>query len=157
MPEKISYICSRMTNQHTCCGMQEFRRALKAHGLKATSQRITVHEAMMNLGHACADDVCRYLGDCKDRITVASVYNILAGLAECGIYRSRLSSNNKMYFDVDPAPHIHLYDEVNHSYMDVTDDEFLSEIREHFRHRRFKGYKVSDVEVQIVCHPTRRK
>lgn len=146
-----------MSDAYRTSEIEKFKLALKEHGLKATSQRLSVHEAMMGLGHACADDVCKYFGNIKDRITVASVYNTLAQMAECGIYRCRMSSNSKMYFDVNPAPHIHLYDSVNHTYTDVMDDEFLAEIREHFRHRRFKGYKVSDVEVQIVCQPTRKK
>ena len=37
--------------------LDEFRSRLKRHGLKATRQRLEVHEAMMALGHASADMV----------------------------------------------------------------------------------------------------
>ena len=37
--------------------VEEFKRLLKKHNLKATQQRIAVHEAMLALGHASADMV----------------------------------------------------------------------------------------------------
>ena len=44
-------------NTHKCPTMEEFKALLKKHSLKATPQRLAVHEAMMSLGHACADMV----------------------------------------------------------------------------------------------------
>ena len=52
----------------------EFRTVLRRHGLKATRQRMAVHDAMMALGHASADRVTEELaarGEVKG--TVASV------------------------------------------------------------------------------------
>ena len=85
--------------------LDEFRSRLKRHGLKATRQRLEVHEAMMALGHASADMVTEEIarrGIVK--VTVASVYNILSQLADLKIYSRRLSSNNKMYFDINNFP-----------------------------------------------------
>ena len=44
-------------NTHKCPNLEEFKAILKKHSLKATPQRLAVHEAMMNLGHASADMV----------------------------------------------------------------------------------------------------
>ena len=88
--------------------LDEFRSRLKRHGLKATRQRLEVHEAMMALGHASADMVTEEIarrGIVK--VTVASVYNILSQLADLKIYSRRLSSNNKMYFDINSFRHMH--------------------------------------------------
>ena len=74
---------------------------LKKNGLKATPQRLAVHEAMTHLGHASADQVAEFIdkkGETK--ITMASVYNTLCQMALLGIYSYRHSAANKMFFDV---------------------------------------------------------
>lgn len=134
-----------------------FISRLKKHSMKATSQRLAVHEAMYRLGHASADMVCEHIASKCTSVTTASVYNILNEMAEIGIYRRRFSSNNKMYFDVTTAPHIHLYDKENHAYKDVFDDELMEMIESKLRKRRFRGYSVDSIDIQLVCHPTRKK
>ena len=138
--------------------MEEFKKVLRSHSLKATSQRLMVHKAMLELGHASADMVCEKIGhDQGGSISVASVYNILTQMAMLGVYQHRLSSNNKMYFDVNTFKHIHLYDSVNNEYKDVMDDELVALVENHLKDRRFRGYKVDAVDIQIVCHPSSRK
>ena len=138
--------------------MEEFKLILKKHSLKATPQRLAVHEAMITLGHACADMVTEEIA-CKGnaKITVASVYNVLTQMAMLGIYDYRLSANNKMYFDVNTFKHIHLYDHENHVFKDVMDDELISMIEAHLARKRFKGYKVEGVDIQLIGKPTRKK
>ena len=138
--------------------MDEFRQSLKKHSLKATPQRLAVHEAMLALGHASADMVTEYvLQETETKVTIASVYNILTQLAELGIYSHRMTPNNKMYFDVNTFKHLHLYDSVNHTLTDVMDEELLEMIESHLKKRRFRGYSVDNIEIQLIAHPTRRK
>ena len=138
--------------------MDDFRLSLKKHSLKATPQRLAVHEAMLALGHASADMVTDYvLQKTETKVTIASVYNILTQLAELGIYSHRMTPNNKMYFDVNTFKHLHLYDSVNHTLTDVMDEELLEMIETHLKKRRFRGYSVDNIEIQLVAHPTRKK
>ncbi len=134
-----------------------FRKALKSHGLKATEQRLAIHTAMMDLGHASADMVREHIVSHGGKITVASVYNTLTQLALLGIYKHRLSANNKMYFDVNTFKHIHLYDVYNNQYKDVIDEELVSTVESALKKRRFKGYRVDGIDIQILCHPSHRK
>ena len=137
---------------------EDFRKALKDKGLKATAQRLAVHGAMMELGHASADMVHSYLkdsgGDCP---SVASIYNILSQMAAIGVYKHRLSASSKMFFDVNVHKHLHLYDTVNNEYRDLLDEELTSMVEKHLKSRRFKGYKIEGIDIQILCHPTHRK
>jgi len=145
-------------NSHKCPNIEEFKLILKKHSLKATPQRLAVHEAMMTLGHACADMVTDEItrsGNTK--ITVASVYNVLTQMAMLGIYDYRLSANNKMYFDVNTFRHIHLYDHENHVFKDVIDDELIALVEAHLNRKRFKGYKVEGIDIQLIGRPTRKK
>ena len=136
---------------------EAFKKALKAHRLKATEQRLAIHAAMMELGHASADMVREHIVSHGGTITVASVYNTLSQLALLGIYKHRLSANNKMYFDVNTFKHIHLYDVYNNTYRDIIDEELLGTVEAALKKRRFKGYRVDGIDVQILCHPSHRK
>ena len=137
--------------------MEDFKALLKRHELKATRQRLAVHEAMMALGHASADMVGDHIGSASHvRITTASVYNILSQLADLKVYSRRMSSNNKMYFDVVADRHIHLYDRDNNSFRDVQDEELMDLVRSHLKKRRFKGFTVEDIDIQLVARPTKK-
>lgn len=147
-----------MTSTNKNSNIEQFRSVLKAHSLKATPQRLAVHEAMLKLGHASADMVTEEIrkhGDTK--VTVASVYNILANLALLGIYHHRMSSNNKMYFDVNTFRHIHIYDSENHVFKDVMDNDLLEMVEKHLSKRRFRGFRIDHVDIQLIGRPSRKK
>ena len=138
--------------------MDRFRSVLKRHKLKATPQRLAVHEAMLDLGHASADQVGEWIASRGGtRVTPASVYNILTQMTLLGVYVHRFSANSKMYFDVNTFRHIHLYDTVNNDYKDIMDEELLDMVESKVRGKRYRGYKVDGVDIQIICHPTTRK
>ena len=145
-------------NTHKCPNLEEFKTILKKHSLKATPQRLAVHEAMMTLGHASADMVTDAIKEKETaKVTVASVYNILTQMAMLGIYHHRLSSNNKMYFDVNTFKHIHFYDKDNHTFRDVIDDELVQLIESHLSRKRVRGYKVEGFDIQLIGRPSRKK
>ena len=143
---------------HKCPNMEEFKVILRKNSLKATPQRLAVHEAMMSLGHASADMVTEAIKEKNTaKVTMASVYNILTHMAMLGVYNYRLSANNKMYFDVNTFKHIHFYDHENHAYKDVIDDELVAMIESHLGRKRFKGYKLESIDIQLVGRPTKKK
>ena len=145
-------------NTHKCPNMEEFKALLKKHSLKATPQRLAVHEAMMSLGHACADMVTESIKEKGTaKVTLASVYNILTHMAMLGVYHYRMSANNKMYFDVNTFKHIHFYDKDNHTFRDVIDDELVQLIESHLSRKRVRGYKIEDFDIQLVARPTKKK
>ena len=145
-------------NTHKCPTIEEFKNILKKHSLKATPQRLAVHEAMISLGHACADMVTESIKEKGTaKVTLASVYNILTHMAMLGVYHYRLSANNKMYFDVNTFKHIHFYDQSNHVFRDVIDDELVQMIESHLSRKKVKGYKIESFDIQLVGRPTRKK
>ncbi|MBQ6243324.1 MAG: transcriptional repressor [Bacteroidales bacterium] len=135
----------------------QFRRMLKDKGLKATPQRLAVHQAMRTLGHASAEEVAAQIAaQGGTAVSPASVYNILTTLADLRIYDRRSGRGNKMVFDVRSGRHLHLYDTRGETWQDLDDEELLSLVEAHFKGRRFRGYKIDGIEVQLLCHPTRR-
>lgn len=145
-------------NTHKCPTIEEFKTLLKKKSLKATPQRLAVHEAMMTLGHACADMVTEAIKEKGTaKVTLASVYNILTHMAMLGIYDYRLSANNKMYFDVNTFKHIHFYDQDNHVFKDVVDDDLVALIESHLSRKRVRGYRIEGFDIQLIGRPTRKK
>ena len=145
-------------NNHRCPDVEEFKEILRKHSLKATPQRLAVHEAMMELGHASADmvtEVIKAKGTAK--VTLASVYNILTQMAMLKVYNYRLSANNKMYFDVNTFKHMHLYDAENHLFKDVVDDDLVALIESYLSRKKMKRYKIESFDIQLVARPTKKK
>lgn len=138
--------------------MEAFKVFLKKKDLKATPQRLAVHEAMLSLVHASADMVSSEIQENKGvKVTVASVYNILSQMASAGVYRRRLNEGGKMFFDVNPVNHFHLYDVTDGVYRDIMDEELSVAIQKWLSHKRFKGYKVTGYDLQILCRPSRKR
>jgi len=138
--------------------VDEFREALKKKGMKATPQRIAVHEAMLELGHASADMVASNIsGKATAKVTVASVYNILFQMASLGLYQQRMSRTSKMFFDVNHVRHAHVYDCENHTCRDLIDEELMDILQEYLGRRRFKGYKIEGIDVQLLVRPNKKK
>ena len=143
--------------KHPIPTLDDFRSQLRRHGLKATRQRLAVHEAMMELEHASADMVSEKISQGGTSVTPASVYNILSQLADRYIYGRRLSAANKMFFDVDASRHIHLYDRENHIYRNLVDEQLTELVGAHLKRRKFKGFTVENIDIQIIAKPTRKK
>lgn len=137
---------------------ESFGKALKAHGLRVTPQRLAVHRVMVELIHASADDVYAVLkGNGDVAITRATVFNILEDLTAKGIYARRYGPEGKMYFDVNAFRHVHLYDTRGGEFLDVEADELLLAVETGLKRRRFKGYSIDGFDIQIICHSTRKK
>ena len=62
-----------------------------------------------------------------------------------------------MYFDVNTFKHIPFYDQDNHVFRDVIDDELVAMIESHLNKKRIKGYKVESIDIQLVGRPTKKK
>jgi len=141
-------------SKHPIPTLDDFRSQLRRHNLRATQQRLAVHEVMMELEHASADTVQQKLAERGAAVTVASVYNILSQLADVRIYGRRLSATNKMFFDIEGSRHIHMYDRENHLYRNLQDEELSDLVAAHLKRRKFKGYTVEGIDIQIIAKPT---
>lgn len=136
--------------------LDSFRTILKNKGLKATPQRLAVHGAMLELGHASADMVCEHvLKGGLTTITAASVYNILAQLASMGLYRRIPSTDNKVWYDVTTKAHLHIFDRKRDEFKDLVDEQLYSMVHSYFKENPPKGYKVEEIDIHLVCHRSR--
>jgi len=128
----------------------DLRKILRRYGLKSTPQRIAVYTAMKELGHASADMVYQLASAGLTTLTVATVYNVLESFVQVGLLQRRMSSNNKMYMDVNTYNHCHLYCEETNTYKDYDDPELMLLIHDHFRNKRIRGFDLDRIDVQLV-------
>ena len=133
---------------------EQVRTRLNEHGLKATPQRIRVYKAMCRIGHAAADSVYQELGAERGAMTLATVYNVLESLTEAGLLVRRPSFSNKMFFDVETAPHFHLYRLDTGQMTDFPDPALQQALEDRIRERMPEGLSFDGVEIQILCHKT---
>jgi Fe2+ or Zn2+ uptake regulation protein len=135
----------------------QFKRLLRDKDLKATPQRMAVHEAMSALGHASAEEVSQWIAEHGEvSVSPASVYNILSSLADLGIYGRCSGRAGRKIFDVRGKPHFHLYDTRNEAWRDLEDPTLLSMLEAQLKGRRFRGYRIEGFELQLLCRPTRK-
>lgn len=148
----------KRSSKRTPADMDSFLKALRSRGMRVTEQRRAVHSAMMDLIHAGADEVYACIvqkGDVK--INRSTVFGILQDMADKGIYARRYGPEGRMCFDVNAFRHLHLYDTRNCLFIDAEGEELLQSVENGLRRRRFKGFRIDDFDIQIICHPTRKK
>ena len=121
-------------------------------GLKATPQRVQVYDAMCALGHASADGVYQHLGGDRGPLTVATVYNVLESPTESGLLVRRPSFSNKMFFDVHPDNHFHLYRADTHEIVDFRDEALERAVTERVRAVLPGNLELDRIEIQVLCH-----
>ena len=145
-----------MRRMNSAPDMERFRSILKNKALKATPQRLAVHEAMLELGHASADMVCEHvLKSGITTITVASVYNILSQLTAMGLYRIIPSMSGVVWYDSLTKPHMHIYNRKKNEFKDLEDDALMLKLQAFFKENPPKGYKVDEIDVLLCCHRSR--
>ena len=131
---------------------EQIRERLNQCGLKATPQRVRVYEAMCELGHASADAIFHQLGDGQGKMTLATVYNVLESLTDAGLLIRRPSFSSKMFFDVHPDAHCHIYQQDTLSMTDFRDEVLQRSVEERIRAQLPPGLQLDRVEIQILCH-----
>ncbi|PSM52235.1 peroxide stress transcriptional regulator PerR [Campylobacter blaseri] len=81
---------------------------LKEHGLKATHQRLLILKILSRCTHPTIDELYETIKEEHPSVSLATVYKNLNTLIDEGIV-SRLSiSNQKVKFDINEEPHIHI-------------------------------------------------
>src|SRR3954447_4493185 len=86
----------------------DIRAELRAHGLRATPQRLAVHDALHDLGrHATAEEVLDRVNGRVPGVSLPTVYAALDVLADLGL-ASRVHGGRAVRYDPRADPHHHL-------------------------------------------------
>jgi Fe2+ or Zn2+ uptake regulation protein len=88
-----------------------FRELFRDHGLRHTRQRELVYSALAStMGHPTADELFHLVRSKDDGLSLATVYNTLDALCECGLCRKLPTSMGAgpCRYDADVSPHVHV-------------------------------------------------
>jgi Fur family ferric uptake transcriptional regulator len=82
---------------------------LRASGLRSTSQRRAVLEAIASLRHATVDELTAHVQQGNPQVSLSTVYRTLEVLGEVGLVtHAHLHHGAPTYHVVDEEPHLHL-------------------------------------------------
>lgn len=132
--------------------MEHIKSLLKARELKITVQRILVYQALERLKHAPVDEVVKEVHLALPSITVASVYNILELYAKEHIIGRMHTTDNKLFYDITSTPHSHLYALTEDRIEDFIDEELKTLVSDYLQRKEIKGFKLDDVNIQLIGH-----
>ena len=126
------------------------REQLRQKGLKVTPQRIAVYEAVVSLkNHPAADQIIEWIRKTHPNISQGTVYKVLDSLVENELIKKVKNEQGVMRYDAIMWQHHHLYCTDTDKIEDFIDPELDRLMKEYFRKKKIKGFKVKDITVQI--------
>lgn len=100
--------------------------ALRSAGLRVTRPRLTVAEALAELGgHHSADEILDHLEGTDRALPRASVYNVLDALVDAGIAVPAYHGPGRALYELSTEPHDHFYCTTCDTVIDVDRTECL--------------------------------
>ena len=131
---------------------QELHKHIATSGLKATSQRIVVYEAMVALHghHPTAEEVYQHLKPANPSISLGTVYKTLDTFAEAELICRVLTEEGGKRYDNSTATHSHIYCSNTREIIDFEDPELETVLRDFFSKRKVENFEIKSFAVQLT-------
>ncbi|RIJ37042.1 Fur family transcriptional regulator [Pontibacter oryzae] len=131
---------------------QQIHQQISASGLKATSQRIVVFEAMAALHgqHPTAEEVYQHLHAANPSISLGTVYKTLDTFVEAELIRRVLSEEGGKRYDAGMSPHSHIYCSNTKEIIDFEDEELEKLLAAFFSQHRLENFELKGFSVQLT-------
>ena len=138
--------------------VEEVRDLFRLHDLRCTRQREVVYAALAGTtGHPTAEELHQMVQHADTGLSLATVYNTLEALTQCGLARRMSGAGGCCRFDAVVEPHVHVSTS-DGRLMDVPTDlsrrllaglspELLRELEARM------GVQVGHLKVQVVARP----
>jgi Fur family transcriptional regulator, peroxide stress response regulator len=88
--------------------MSNHAQLLKAHGLKATFQRIGLLNIIQDKGHASVDEIYQTIRTSQPTLSLATIYKNILTMLEKGLLSEVLLEGHKPKYEIQKHEHIHL-------------------------------------------------
>lgn len=124
---------------------------LSEKGLRVTTQRIAILEAVLHLdNHPSAEHIIDYIKKNYPSISVGTVYKVLESLVESGLMRKVKTEGGTMRFDPLLKKHHHLYCESSNRIEDYEDAQLDELIADYFRKKGIADFEVGEIQLHIT-------
>lgn len=131
--------------------INEIRNKLARKGLKVTSQRLAVLEAIVILNnHPAAENIIDYIRKSRPNFATATVYKVLDALETKKIIKKVKTEKDIMRYDAVMETHNHLYCYESERIEDYNDEELRRMITQYFEKKEIPDFKIEDFQLQII-------
>ena len=130
--------------------INEIKDRIKEAGLKATTQRIAVLDAIYKTKkHPTAEQIILYVRKNYPSIASGTVYKVLDVLVEKKLVNKVKTERDIMRYDGIMEQHHHLYCSECDQIEDYHDDELDKILREYFEKKIIKDFELQEIKLQI--------
>ena len=130
---------------------QDFINKLRNSGLRPTTHRIKICEALFNTEktfHFTVNDLAKMMQkNFNEKISLATVYNTLHAFKKKGYVKEISLGNDKSYFDTNISSHHHFYDTKTNELIDI--DSSKIELKNIPNPPKGKSIKEIDVVINV--------
>ncbi|GAB3828888.1 Fur family transcriptional regulator [Pontibacter rugosus] len=130
----------------------EIHQRIVASGLKATSQRIVVYEALHALHghHPTAEEVYQHLAPANPSVSLGTVYKTLDTFVDAELIRRVLSETGGKRYDANVSTHSHIYCSNTKEIVDFEDEELTLLLQDFFSKRQLENFELKGFSVQLT-------
>ncbi|WBO85804.1 Fur family transcriptional regulator [Hymenobacter yonginensis] len=138
--------------EHTPPTPGQLRDRLAKAGLRATRQRLTILECLLQLpGHPTAEQVHRQVLQQVPNLSLGTVYKALDSFVEAGLTRRVASAEGaSRRYDADCSAHHHLICSDTQEILDFHDPQLDALLQEFFAQRNMPGFQAHTFSLHIT-------
>ncbi len=130
--------------------LQNIQNRLAENGLKSTTQRLVIFEALCNFkNHPTAEDVFNSIREQFPSISLSTVYNTLDLFYRNGIISIVKTSAGIVRYDTVREHHHHLYCAETNKIEDYFNQELDSLLSDFFDKHKINNFDINEVKLQI--------
>ena len=129
---------------------KDFSKELNEKGLKVTTQRIAVLDAIISLNnHPTAENIMDHIRKIHPNISSATIYKVLDVFVSNGLIRRVDTERDIMRYDAITESHHHIYCSDSGQILDFHDKELSTILKKYFSKKPIPGFKIEDLRLQI--------
>lgn len=128
----------------------KYEERLIEKGLKVTSKRLAILEAIVELNHPTAEEILNYVRKKYPVTATATVYKALNVLVGKKVINKVNIEKDIFRYDAKLESHHHLYCSEFDRIEDYNDEELTGFLKKYFENKKIPGFSVEDFKLQII-------
>lgn len=128
----------------------DLKKKLTDKGLKVTSKRLGILEAIVRLKHPTAEEILNYIRKENPGTATATVYKALSVLTDKKVIYRVDTVGELVRYDAIMEAHHHLYNPGSGRIEDYNDQELTRLLTEYFRKKKIRGFSFKEFKLQII-------
>jgi Fe2+ or Zn2+ uptake regulation protein len=128
----------------------KLKKRLIEKGLKVTSRRVTILEAIIELSHPTPEEILKYIRKKFPDTATATVYKALNVMVEKNVINKINTEKDIFRYDAILKSHHHLYCSELNRIEDYNNEELTGILKKYFNGRKIPGFNIEDFKLQIT-------